>query len=213
MQRLILLCLLLICFCSEAADEANIIVATDWSKPVESDFHPIQARLLIVNGSEPAYGGPKTDNHLMMFVELKNSAGACCGSDKLYFDAKGLKLNLVDAAGKQTLKPTGMEWSGRGAFKPTWVVIPYNSTIRLYVNGGTKSPLTICQSGEPWSWWEIPSNDTNTYFLSGTLTVATTSDSTLTATPHDKANIHEYANWEGTLGFPRVGISVRQFAK
>ena len=196
-----------------AADETDVIVATGWSAPVESNWHAIRARLLILSGSEPAYGGQKTDNHTMMFIELQNAQGASGGSDKLFFDVMGLKLNLVDASGKSAPKPEISAWGGRGPFSPSWVVIPYNSTIRLYVNGGSKSPLTICQSGEPWKWWEIPSRDTNIYYLTGTLTISTAANATMTAMPHEQPNIHEYAEWQGTLVFPKVEISAGKFVK
>ena len=70
-----------------AADETSIIVATGWSEPVESKHHAIRGRLLIVEGDEPAYGGPKTEIHSMTFVELQNLSMG--GSVKVYFDVMG----------------------------------------------------------------------------------------------------------------------------
>jgi hypothetical protein len=198
------------------AEDTNIIVATDWSEPVASDLdYPIRGRLIITGGSEPAYGGPKTEstNHTMMFVELQKIDSACCGSVKLYFDVMGLKCKLEDANGKPAPKPQGMGWGGRGAFTPSWVVLPYNSTIRLFVNPGSRSPLRITETGEPWSYWQIPSTDTNVYYLSGTFTISTATNATLVAMPHESQNIHEYHEWRGTLVFPKVKISTGGFAK
>ncbi len=198
------------------AGDTNIIVATDWSEPVVADLgYPIRGRLVITSGSEPAYGGPQaeTTNHTMMFVELQNRYDADGGSVKLFFDVMGLKCNLVDANGKSAPKPNGMGWGGRGPFAPSWIVLPYNSTIRLFVNSGSKSPLRITETGEPWSYWQIPSSDTNVYYLSGTLTISTPTNATLVAKPHDDANPHEYHEWTGTLVFPKVKISANKFAE
>ena len=198
------------------ADDTNIIVATDWSEPVAADLdYPIRGRLIITSGSEPAYGGPiaETTNHTMMFVELQKLDSACCGSVKLYFDVMGLKCRLVDSNGKRAPKPQPMGWGGRGPFTPSWVVLPYNSTIRLFVNSGSKSPLRITETGEPWSYWQIPSTDTNVYYLSGTLTISTRTNATLQAKPHDDVNPHEYHEWKGTLVFPKTKITTGQFSK
>ncbi len=197
------------------ADDTNIIVATDWSEPVADGDYPVRGRLVIIGGSEPAYGGPKaeTTNHTMMFVELQYVKQACCGSVKLYFDVMGLKCKLVDANGKPAPKPQGVGGSGRGAFAPSWVVLPYNSTIRLFVNPGSRSPLRITETGEPWSYWKIQSSDTNIYYLSGSLAISTATNATLIAKPHDDVNPHEYHEWKGTLVFPKVKISTGTFAK
>jgi hypothetical protein len=198
------------------ADDTNIIVATAWSEPVSADsYYPVRGRLVITGGSEPAYGGPKaeTANHTMLFVELQNAYGADGGSIKLFFNVMGLKCELVDANGKPAPKPRPMGWSGRGAFAPSWIVLPYNSTVRLFVNSGSKSPLRITETGEPWSYWEIPSSDTNEYYLSGTLTIQTATNAMLVAKPHNIQDPHEYHEWNGTLVFPKVKISADTFAK
>ena len=198
------------------AGDTNIIVATDWSEPVAADLdYPVRGRLVIAGGSEPAYGGPiaETTNHTMLFVEFKNTYGADGGSVKLFFNVMGLKCKLVDANGKSAPKPQSMSWGGRGPFTPSWVVLPYNSTIRLFVNSGSKSPLRITETGEPWSYWQIPSSDTNVYYLSGTLTISAPTNATLVAKPHDDVNPHEYHEWTGTLVFPKVKISANKFAE
>jgi hypothetical protein len=195
------------------ADDTNIIVATDWSESVPADLdYPIRGRLIITGGSEPAFGGPDGDNLTMMFVELQNTHGAGA-SVKLYFDVMGLKCSLTNASGKQVPIPNDIAWSGRGPFAPSWVILPYNSTIRLFVNSGGKSPLRICPGGEPWTYWSIPSSDTNVYYLSGSFTISTHTNATLVAMPHASVNPHEYHEWKGTLVFPKVKISVNQFAK
>ena len=174
--------LFLICF-SCVADDTNIIFKGDWSEPVglqnlESGHdHGIRGRLLIITGSEPAYGGPKTDNAAMMFVELQNVTGAYSESPDVLFDSTKLKCKLTDEYGKDVPNPMrGMAYGGRGALV-NWVKLPYNSTIRLFVNSESKSPLSIHPNGEPWSQpWSISSGDTNVYYLSGALELRTSTN-------------------------------------
>lgn len=211
-----ILAMLLCSNCCFADDSTNVLFASDWSETTWAtppNSHAIRGRLLIMDGIEPAYGGPKTTKRLMMFVELQDAAGACCGSHKLYFDVMGLKCELKDSNGKSAPKPQNMGWSGRGAFAPSWVVLPYNSTLRLFVNPGNKSPLQITETGNPWSYWSIPSSDTNVYYLSATLTISTPTNATLNAKPHEEVDCHEYAEWTGKLIFPKMKISASELAK
>ena len=174
--------LLSICF-SCFADDTNIIFKGDWSEPVglrnlESGHdHGVRGRLLIIAGSEPAYGGPKTDNAAMMFVELQNVTGAYSETPDVLFDSTKFKCTLTDEQGKDVPNPMrGGGYSGRGALV-NWTKLPYNSTIRLFVNSESKSPLSIHPNGEPWSQpWSISSSDTNVYYLSGTLELRTSTN-------------------------------------
>jgi len=165
-----------LCF---ATGDTNIIAMGEWSKPVSlrnDQLHDqaIRGRLLIVRGMEPAYGGPPTTNGAMTFVELQNVTGGCCDDIDVCFDVMKLNCELSDSAGKAVPMPTGGGgWSGRGPFGPCWVKLPYNSTIRLFVNGGALDPLAVYPSGQPQRHWSIAGNDTNTYFLTGTLNLFT----------------------------------------
>ena len=218
MKAIALSLLVLLSRCCLAEENTNVLFASDWSEPTYSPQpystdEPIRGRLLILDGTEPAYGGPPTTNRLMMFVELQNAKGACCGSVKLFFNVMGLKCELKNSKGESAPKPQGMGWSGRGAFAPSWVVLPYNSTLRLFVNPGNKSPVQITETGEPWSYWSIPSSDTNVYYLSASLTISTPTNATLTATPHREVDPHEYAEWTGKLVFPKIKICASELVK
>lgn len=186
----------LVCHLCFAAGDTNIIAMSEWSKsvPLQNDQGhdvDIHGRLVIVRGTEPAYGGPPTTG-TMTFVELKDTTGASGEATKIYFAVTNLHCQLVDATGNPAPKEGG-PGSGRGPFSPCWLTLPYNSTIRLYVNGGTREPLMLYPSGEPWSYWSIPKSDTNTYYLSGTLTIFTHINS---PGPGHK----------GTLVFPKMKI-------
>jgi len=186
-----------LCF---AAGDANIIVMSEWSKPVslrDDQLHDeaIRGRLVILQGMEPAYGGPQITNGAMTFIELQNVTGANGGGIDVYFAVTNLHCELSDNAGKAIPPPTSVAWGGRGPFSPCWVNLPYNSTIRLFVNGGSLNPLMVYPSGEPWTRWSISGNGTNVYYLTGTLSISTHTNSSL---PSDDYN--------ATLIFPRTRI-------
>lgn len=187
-----------VCF---AAGDTNVILMSEWSEPVSlrnTHLHDqaVRGRLLILEGMEPAYGGPPTANRAMTFVELQNVTGAYGEGIELYFAVTNLHCQLSDATGKAVPKPTVTSWGGRGPFLPCWVALPYNSTIRLFVNGGSLNPLMVYPSGEPWTRWSIPANGTNFYYLTGTLTVSTHSNSSLL--PED---------YKATLVFPKARLA------
>jgi hypothetical protein len=69
---------------------------------------------------------------------------------KVYFGVMGLNCDLVETNGTHPPLENVRGWGGRGPFQPCWVVLPYNSTIRLFINSGNRSPLHIHQNGEPW---------------------------------------------------------------
>ena len=163
-----------LCF---AAGDTGVIAISEWSKPISlrnDQLHDeaIRGRLLIVQGMEPAYGGPATTNGAMTFVELQHVTGACCDGIDIYFAVTNLHCELSDGTGKAVPKPTQGGWGGRGPFSPCWVNLPYNATIRLFVNGGSMEPLSVYPGGEPWCYWSIPRTDTNIYYLAGTLSLS-----------------------------------------
>lgn len=164
-------------FCFAGGD-TNVIVVSDWSDPISlrnENLHDqtIRGRLLIVEGMDPAYGGSPTTNSAMTFVELQNVTPVGYDGIDICFDVMKLNCKLTDATGSVFIEPVRGPWGGRGPFAPSWVRLPYNSTIRLFVNGGTREPLAVYPNGEPWCHWSIAASDTNTYFLSGTLSLST----------------------------------------
>ena len=192
------LLIIAVCQLCSAGEYTDIVVMSEWSKPVSlrdaQSLHDeaIRGRLLILQGMEPAYGGPPTTNGAMTFVELQNVG---IGDIEVYFAVTNLHCELSDAMGKPVPKPSG-GGGGRGPFLPCWVNLPYNSTIRLFVNGGWLNPLMVYPSGEPWSRWSIPPNGTNVYYLSGILNVSTHTNALL---PPDY--------FKGTLVFPKTRIT------
>lgn len=205
MKTLVSCFVLAACQLCLAVGDTNIIARSDWSKPVylQNDHGhdiAIRGRLLILQGREPAYGGPTTTNGAMTFVELQNATESCCGSVDVYFAVTNLHCELSDASGKAVHRPYGSGWSGRGPFSPAWINLPYNSRIRLFVNGGSMNPLILYPGGEPWAYWSIPRNDTNTYFLSGTLKLSTHTN--LSMPPELRGKFST-----ATLEFPKLGIT------
>lgn len=201
--------LLILAMCQRciAAENTNIIFLGEWSKPVplrneHSHDQAIRGRLLILQGLEPAYGGPETTNGAMTFVELQDVTEASGEGIELYFAVTNLHCELSDATGKLIPEPGGA-WSGRGPFSPRWVNLPYNSAIRLFVNGGRMDPLAVYPSGEPGIHWSIRKNGTNTYYLSGTLSISARTNYTGPPEFRDTLYFDEY---RATLKFPKTKI-------
>jgi hypothetical protein len=189
-----------------ASGSTNVVVMTDWSAPVKFERHSIRGRLIVLDGSEPAYAGPGTERQVSMFVELQHVTGS--SNVKLYFDVMGLNCDLVDTNGTPVPLEQVGAWGGRGPLRPSWVVLPYNSTIRLFINSGSRSPLHIHQSGTPWCRWSIEPDDSKSYFLSATLDIRTPTNSVLTVLPPPDAGHHDYADWRGRLAFPKTKFVV-----
>ena len=155
--------------CFAAGDTNNIIAISGWSKPVSlqnDQLHDqfIRGRLLILQGMEPAYGGPPITNGAMTFVELQNVTRATGEGVEVYFAVTNLHCELFDGAGKVVSKPAGGAWSGRGSFGPCWVNYPIIPQSGSFINGRTLDPLSVYPGGEPGIHWSIAGNDTNTYF-------------------------------------------------
>ena len=146
-----------------------------------------------------------TTNRAMTFVELQNTSGAYdeAGIDIL-FDVTKLNCELSDGMGR-VLPPSGGPWGGRGPFGPCWVKLPYNSTIRLFVNGGSTDPLMVYPNGKPWCYWSIPANDTNVLFLAGTLDLATHTNTTFSGPP-ELTERYWKEHCTATLSFPKTRL-------
>lgn len=198
------------------ADGTNIIAKSEWSEAVElrnletGHDHSIRGRLLVIAGNEPAYGGPNTDNGAMTFIELQNVTSAYGECVDVCFDTMKLKCMLTDKDGKDIPKPEGGAWSGRGPLGPYWVTLPYNSSIRLFVNCGSKSPLSVYPNGEPWSHWSISPSDTNAHYLSGTLEICTRTNhlaAIIGDAPQSLKDHYYEQNCKKTLTFPKMKVS------
>jgi hypothetical protein len=203
-----------LCQQCNAAENTNILFMSEWSKPVSlrndaSHDIAIRGRLLILQGLEPAYGGPETTNGAMTFVELQNITQASGEGIELCFAVTNLHYELSDATGKTVPKPTGGAWGGRGPFSPYWVNLPYNSTIRLFVNGARMEPLSVYPGGEPWFSWAIRKNGTNTYYLSGTLSISARTNYT---GPPEFRNTLYFDEYRATLTFPKTRITTGELS-
>ena len=212
MKTIIIALLSLYAFANAVAD-TNVIAMSEWSQPISlrhgtGHDQYIRGRLLILQGMEPAYGGPPT-NGAMTFIELQKVYGH--DPIEVCFDVMKLNCQLTDATGQESLKLSGGIWGGRGPFPPVWVVLPYNSTIRLFVNGGSMDPLRVYPGGEPWSYWSISKSDTNIYYLSGTMSLSTHSNLNLLSPYFTEKDYKE--NRTATLEFPRFRITPKEWAE
>jgi len=202
MKTFISLLILAACHLCFASGDTNIIVMSDWSKPVSTIHgHSLRMRMIVSYGRGAAFDGPwpETQVHL----EFQNASGAIVLPTQFYFDpSEGLHCVMTDVNGKTVTTGGGGSGGGAGA---SWITLPYDSTIRLRANmyGYGSKPgdglnLTLYP---PQAWW-FRAGDTNVYFLSGTFTVTTPTN----FVPRD----FEVARsvWSGTLELPKMRITV-----
>lgn len=189
-------------FCFAGGD-TNIVAISDWSKPVGTQYGAtLRARMLIAQEHSPAHAGPWPETEF--YLEFQNVTGAAGAPLQFYFDPARLRCEMLDANGKPP-PPDGFGGSGGGA-GPSWITLPYDSTIRLRANMygyGVKPEdgflLVLMPTMQAWS---IRPGNTNVYFLSGTFTV-TTPTNRVTKDFDEARKI-----WSGTLALPKMKISV-----
>jgi hypothetical protein len=185
---------------SFAADEVKLIAISDWSKPVAaSSGHTLRLRMIVAQGRSAAFDGPYPETQF--YLEFQNVSGVISHPTTFYFDpAQQLHCELSDINGKSPHVGQGGSGGGAGA---AWITLPYDGTIRLRANmfgygnkPGDGLQLTLWP---PAQCWVIQQNDTNAYYLSGTLTVSSPSN----AIPNAAADA-----WSGTFELPKMKISV-----
>jgi hypothetical protein len=193
---------------SFAGGDTNILAISDWSKAVAtSEGRALRGRMLMAQEIPPGAGAslPATE----FYVELENVSEPSVAPVQLCFDPmKELHCDLLDGNGNPPPKPKyggGGGWgNGGGNGVPTsWITIPYDSSIRLRANGNFGRPKEYGLAlvlPYPLPVMEIEAGDTNTYYLSGTLKVAPTTNQIAGAIPASGAQ------WTGTLEFPRTKI-------
>lgn len=183
------------CRIAFAIDDTNVIAMGAWSEPVASESgQRIRGRLLMC--AYPDRDWPTNRVDVGVYVELQEWSDPA-GPIHVYCDfVEGLKCDVLDAAGKPP-EPVGTGFSG-GAPGPFWVSLPPYGSMRLrastYSGGRLKDgSLGLWFAGE--GLWTIKATDTNTYFLSATLSV----------TP-PQTNFDQREVWRGTLTLPKMQV-------
>lgn len=160
--------------------------------------------MLIAQEHSPAHAGPWPETEL--YLELQNVSGAVGPPMRIYFDpGRGLRCELLNSLGK-SLPERGTPGSGGGA-GACWIILPYDSTIRLRANAygygmkpGDGFSLRLSPPGS--QDWAIRAGDTNTYFLSSSFTVTP-------PTNHITQDFDEARTiWNGTLELPKMKIEI-----
>ena len=189
----------------------NIIAVSDWSQIVMGKGS-LRARMLLAH----LYYVPFSET--ILYIELQN---AQTGPVQFYFDpGNGLHCKLVDSHGN-TPPQEPMGGSGRNNPVVCWISLPEDATIRLRANTtqvvqilghppidkGDFLNLFLMPSSSgsvEVRNWEIPAGDTNDYYLSGTLTLASPTNSVV---QNPQASVRIF---QGTLELPKMKISLKK---
>jgi hypothetical protein len=192
------LLLLAICEPSFGVEDTNVLALGNWSGPVSNEYGcKLRGRLAMC--AYPDHRGHANRVDLGVYVELQEYSDSLHGDVHVYCDfTKGLKCEVADANGRPP-EPVGIGYNG-GAPGSQWISLPPFASIRLRANvfaGGRlrDGGLGLWFTGA--GGWTIKPADTNTYFLSATLTV----------TPPPNTNSFNHTQiWSGTLNLPQMKI-------
>ncbi len=186
----------------------NLVAAADWSKLVyDSRGNGLRGRLLVYDGAHftNMFGIPCWFA-APVYLDIQDEAGVSNPPTQVYFDwEKGIHFELHDAKGQPAdyLKP-----HGGGSYvdrRPYWARVPADGLLRLRADLGSHSTLVGTERYNlgglnlflsPHEWWIIPADDTNTYFLSATISL------TLANSSPDNHDV-----WQSALEFPAVKLS------
>jgi hypothetical protein len=184
--------------------DTNLVVSSAWSDPVQINYIPIRARMLIYEGYPPDVGG----SMVKVYVELQNIARTVDRKARIYFDInKALRWEILDVTAKPVprARRAGGSWGGPMP-TPTWLTLPPDCTVRLrssLIPGRRdKYGLSLAIGGLLGPRWDFPPNDTNEYFISATVVIDPPTNS-LSAGITTDASV-----WEGTLTIPKVKLKV-----
>ena len=192
MRTLVALVFLAAHWCCFASGDTNVIAMSNWSTPVSN----LRVRMIVAHGRGVNFAGPWPETQF--YLEFQNVSGR---DMEFFFDPwNGLRSQLEDAKGKTVSTGGGGSGSGAGA---SWIILPYDSTIRLRANMfgyGEKPGDGLNLTLYPPQAWRIKPGDTNAYFLSGTFTVTTPTNSRPKDLEADRVV------WSGTLELPKMRI-------
>ena len=185
MRALALILLLAVAPSSSAGDEKTVLATGDWSKATNG----LRGRLILAQGGTL---GDSKARETLLYVELENVDRTASGAVSVHFDPDTLKCELTDGDGK-AVPQTPVAGSG-GRPGRTWVVIPFDSSIRLRANpfgfGRAEGLLVhLCTTN-----WHL--KDAAEYHLSGTLTIAPPDG-------HGRTDA-----WKGALKLPPLEVRV-----
>lgn len=204
MRRIAILMMAQFCLsCFAQAAETNVLALGDWSEPVANKYQlKLRGRLLICE--YPQHRGSSADSESALYVELQEYSDFVGATGEVYWNPSALNCELVDASGKP-LPPSGAPYGGPVP-SPSWIMLPSHSSMRLrvspYAGGRLKDGgFEICTAR--FQVWTLKPDDTNTCFLSGTLTV----DPPPNRVPADFRYV-----WKGTLHLPQMKVGIEQLS-
>jgi len=201
-----------------AVESTNVIALSDWSSPVRCEDIAVRARLLILSGSPPNYGGSEPERGTMLFLELENMTTTHRAAAKVFFDWANLRFEFVGTNGLSVPFPKSQGGYCGGTLNQTgqtWLLLPWNSPVRLFVAAGRSDRIVFYRNGGAadsiMSPWHIPLADSNDQYLAVTLTFDSPTNGTrLVMTPAENWVGNGTQDWRGVLKIPPMRIAGKQ---
>jgi hypothetical protein len=165
--------LLLVCQCCFAGSADELTTFGEWAVSTNNPMLGMSLKARLVVSETADNSGSRM---AVTYVELQNPNNAI---NVLYVYYNGslpeLSCELLDSRGKAV--PSQMSGPYNGPMpEPCWLALPIDSTVRFHPSfyrapAASKGELYIDAGHNQWRHWVIPRDDTNDYYLSGTLSL------------------------------------------
>jgi hypothetical protein len=177
---------------------SNDLVATgDWSASVDG----LRARLLV------SFTGTKeAGRDILLYLELQNHSSLITPMSLFYSSDNNCSTTWSLTDRKGTPIPKILIAVRRPTIPPYWIVVPFDSTLRLRASNGSSVSRTEKGSSSlllpPNEYWSFPKSSQEEYFLS----------CSFEAKSPPEENGHSNI-WQGKLTIPKVRIPLQAVAQ
>jgi hypothetical protein len=182
---------------SDKVTSPDPVATGDWSASVDG----LRARLLV------RFAGTKeSGREVLLYLDLQNHSAAITPISLFYSDDNNCSTtwSLTDRKGTPVAKtPIAVR---RPTMPPYWIVVPFDSTLRLRASNGSSVSRTEKGSTSlllpPNAFWSFPKSSQEEYFLSCSFEAKSPPEES------GHSNI-----WQGKLTIPKVKIPLHVVAQ
>ena len=181
----------------DTATSPDTVAKGDWSLPVDG----LRARLLVRFA-----GTRESGRDILLYLELQNQSATVTPISLFYSDDNDWSTtwSLTDRKGNSVAKtPIAIR---RPVHRPYWIVLPFDSTLRLRASNGSSVSRTVKGSTQLLlpanEFWSFPKSSQEEYFLSCSFEAKSPPETS------GHSNV-----WQGKLTIPKVRISLHTMAQ